>query len=261
MVTTDAGQQQPAEHEARAANTTPGPIGRLSRQSAPRPSRHQALTPKSRAPPAAPARAGSARCFQGRLPSKESDDAGGDREGREAATHRHRPPDRGPVDPHQHRQVAGRQSAGPGSCRSRCGARRAASGGPARWAGTAPRATITTTSASSTTRVSTQRQEKPSMIPDVDPERRQVVEHRGQAAGQLQSRHARGQRDAGSTHDRDAVVASAYAPRRPRRRPVRSRWPRPARAGHRSGCWPGCASPGRTTRSPPAPRPGAARRR
>ena len=37
---------------ARAAKTTPGPTGRLARHSAPRPSRHQALTPKSSAPPA-----------------------------------------------------------------------------------------------------------------------------------------------------------------------------------------------------------------
>jgi hypothetical protein len=53
MVIREAVARNSNSTQARASNIVSGETGRFSRHSEPRPSRHQALTPKSRAPPEA----------------------------------------------------------------------------------------------------------------------------------------------------------------------------------------------------------------
>ena len=99
----------------RASNRVVAGAGRFSRHSAPRPSRHQALTPNSSAPPEATSPGRIVICAHCRSPN-DGDQAGADGEHEDAAAHRHRAPHRGAV------------ACGPGS-RARCAASAAARAG------------------------------------------------------------------------------------------------------------------------------------
>ena len=97
----------------RRGRRTPCPdaTGRLSRHRAPRPSRHQALTPKSSAPPEATRPGSTVIELHGRSPSS-GHQAGTDRQHGDAAPHRHRPPHRAAVGADQRGEVGARRPAG-----------------------------------------------------------------------------------------------------------------------------------------------------
>ena len=102
-VSTDASEQELARARWPGRRTPRrAPTGRLSRHRTPRPSRHQALTPNSRAPPEATRPGRTVIVGHGRLP-RDRDQARADRQHQHAAAHRHRPPDRGAVGADQAR--------------------------------------------------------------------------------------------------------------------------------------------------------------
>ena len=179
------------------------------------------------------ARAGSSSCSTAGCRAIATS-PGRDAEHRQAATHRHRPPDRRPVGAHQCRQVRARHRPRRTMAALRARPRRAAARRAARWAGTAP---STTAPSSSHEQDRDRRRPAPGRACDAvatnDPDgwgsgRARCVS----SARQLQRRARPSEhRPASARTAHDAVRPTPDAPRPSRRRPARSRSQRRARAG------------------------------
>ena len=120
-------QQELGEHPRAGGEDHPGPTGRLSRQRAPRPSRHQALTPNSSAPPEATRPGRIVICGQSRLPASATTPGPIARTARPRRMARPARPSPGRCGPAWRAASGG--AGGPGGCRSRPAARRAARAG------------------------------------------------------------------------------------------------------------------------------------
>ena len=229
---------------AREPNASRGSTGRESRQSAPRPSRHQEFTPNSSAPPEATSPGKIAE----HVPAEragERDQAGQQREHDHAAAQRHRAPDAGPVGADQRDQVGGRVVAGGPAPRSPGGARR---GRPAGRPGRpASRRAATASTVTTTSPTTSEAHGHTSAVPavddaDGDAQGGALVEHGGQGVGGDEGADAGGQREGAGADDVAAVPAASHplhAPgqrlrERGARRPARAA-PGPARGAGWSG--------------------------
>ena len=256
-----------ATTRARTSNTSASETGRVSRQTMPLPSRHQALTPKSSAAPLA-VRPGSSMTELHCSPATRATRPGPAPEHEQAAAHADRAPDRAAVEAAQQRAV-GEPQRGSGAWRASwtpdCDAQLLARRLPERPAGGAgaeqrrrrPRA------ASSTRTASGQREV---CIVSATQRRRQ---RRGPAGTR---RPARWSAASGDDHDaggrparRPRRAASVVRPRPPSRPPARGRSrpaPRPApRAGRRASRSGGDDERGDGEQAPELDQPGEVERR
>ena len=144
----------------RARKTSRGDTGRLSRHSAPRPSRHHEFTPNSSTPPEATSPGKMASRSQVNA-AGEGDEPGEHREHQDASPHRHRAPDPRAVRAHQRDEVGERVRPRPGAARSRRAARRGPAAGRPGPAAQAPTTTETREIANSQTSVETHGNQTP----------------------------------------------------------------------------------------------------